>query len=148
MNITQQDIDDFKKLEEKISERANEIIAIYKKVRDEVFGDSYPKYDNSRSTELRSLDFVSFSHLDTLEIVYSGDEFLNYGGHESHTVTLPIWCLTSSNVETTLKLMCEKQKSNHQEKKDAEARLSEDRERALLESLKSKYEAKNTEHTS
>jgi hypothetical protein len=44
--------------------------------------------------------------------------------------------------------MCEKQKSNHQEKKDAEARLSEDRERALLESLKSKYEAKNTEHTS
>ena len=142
MNITQQDIDDFKKLEEKISERANEIISIYKKVRDEVFGDNYPRYENYRSTELHSLDFVSFSHLDTLEIIYSGDEFWNYGGHEPHTVALPIWCLTSSDVETTIRMMCEKQKANYQEKKEIEARQLEEKEKALLEGLKSKYEGK------
>jgi hypothetical protein len=143
MKITQEDIDNFKKLEEKISERADEIITIYKKVRDEVFDGGYIKRDKGIPTELYSLNFVRFSHLDAQEIVYSGEELLEF-----HTVRLPIWCLTSSDVETTIKLMCEKQKANYQEKKEVEARLSEERERALLESLKSKYEAKNIKHTS
>ncbi len=137
--ITQEDLGDYKALHEKIENRANEILETYKKIRDEIFGESYPHYENGFSTEYYSANHVSFSSLDEQEIVYTGEEYWNYGGHESHTLRFPSWYLTCINFDEALRTKFRKEKGEIERQKELKVRLKEVEERAVLSKLQEKY---------
>lgn len=137
--VTQKDLDDYKSLHEKIENRANEVLETYKKVRDEVFTEGFPAHDNGFSTECYSANHVSFSSLNEQEIVYTGEEFWNYGGHESHTLRFPASYLTEGNIENVLRTKFLGQKNEIERQKQLKTRLKEVEERAVLAKLQEKY---------
>ena len=138
--ITEKELENYNNLWQKISNRATEILEIYRKVRDEVFGTAFSAYAYTGiSTELRSADFVTFSGVDSQDIIYTGEEFWSYGGHESHTLALPLNYLTCENLDDVLRKEFSKEKEELERQEELKIKLKEMEERALFDKLAEKY---------
>lgn len=137
--FTEKEFGDYKALYEKVVSRANEILEVYKKIRDEVFCDDCPQYLSGVSTEYYSANHVRFSSVEDQEIIYMGEEFWSRGGHESHVLTLPSRYLTSTDFGEELRDKFLKHKGELEQQNELKLRLKEAEERTLLSKLQEKY---------
>ena len=140
--LTQEDISNYNKLHSEICKRAEDVLSIYKKIRDETFGENFPKGDGIFSSELYSVDHVSFQEIDGESVTFTGDEYWSYGGHQAHLVNLPLSYLTANNIilENILRVKFREIKEEEQRKQELKAKLDEVAEKAMFEKLREKYE--------
>lgn len=139
--LTQKDISNYNELNDRIYKRAEEVLSIYKKVRNEVFGDKFPKGDGIFPTESYSADYVGFKEIDGESIIFTGDEFWSYGGHQAHMLSLPLNYLTSTDevIEDTLKIKFFEIRDEERRKKELKAKLDEVKEKEMFKKLQEKY---------
>lgn len=138
--LDQNTVDDYFSIYSKIESRAEFLLSEYKRIRDEVFGDAYPKRENGFSTNFRSAEYVYFSLIDDANINYSGDEYWSYGGHESHQLTLPIQYITSDSYVEDFRNEFEEIKRKSELKIKLAEVEKKAKEKELYEQLKQKFE--------
>jgi hypothetical protein len=119
--------DKYLELTELVEEEAQRILKTYYMIRYEILG------------ERAKFPFLSFIGIEDGDMLFEGDEYWQYGGHEFHSKRLPAFYLTDPDWETIVRKEAEFTANLKKQQAEKERQTETNTERALYEKLKEKY---------
>lgn len=119
----------YAELEQEIHEHAAPLLERYRELRTEVFGTCVG----------HAAHYVSFNHIEDGQLVYEGDDYWSYGGHEHYRLEFPLRALADPDYETSLRAELRTELEEDKSRACRQAKARELRERGVLQQLLKKY---------
>lgn len=137
--MTKENYNKLIELQKEVAAQAKTMLEDFTRHAISILSDGAGKDDTLFKLKFSELAHVCYQYIEDESIVYTGEEFWSYGGHESHRFVLPLSYLFDENWLEIETAKFHKTKADHEAAKIAEQNRVKEREMKKLAELQAKY---------